>query len=501
MGEVTDALVLASKNPHEPPKIFVVGPQADVARYVAKLVRTFGMPESSFTSQPKDTSLATESFVQHLIDFYRDKKELLRYVVALKHDGQDKYLAKLVESCPTLTVYVVTEGGKEGLRQVFLDSDGNILEIELPSPKAEQSCFHGNVPADAMYGKALEYAKLLDTPLGFAYLSILAAACAHGIEDSDGVRATIFAEQLGKRGCGKSLSKNRSLELFFGPKWMDDERIVYQVIASDIGLYLSLGQEGKPRLLAQDEFRATLAKGNIDKSALMYVLSDLFNSDKAGNRVKKDSQDVNARLSILGCIAMASPAEFPVVHGYQSAQGFCDRCFIGVHPELNGWRSSWTWQVPPIDFKPSRPRFELWVEQEVNLWADAKPESRNLRMRELAMRLILITSAINEDVFITKECVAAALKFMEWQEKVRLVYRAAEAIRLDEQFVIEVERAFKESNWVMDFRAAIRSNNWSRTFAGRVSALKADLVKQGMMTRIKVPGSKKEMYCWNGKRT
>lgn len=98
-------------------------------------------------------------------------------------------------------------------------------------------------------------------------------------------------------------------------------------------------------------------------------------------------------------------------------------------------RSFHLWSVVPICEVPTAtgPKPEVfnnlkpvripeWVWDAKDGWAEQRPESRR-RLTEHFLRVALVTAALNGDREINKQRFEAALRFMEWQERIREIYR------------------------------------------------------------------------------
>ena len=112
---------------------------------------------------------------------------------------------------------------------------------------------------------------------------------------------------------------------------------------------------------------------------------------------------------------------------------------------------------------------------------------------ELALRIALITASANQDRGVTREGMAAAIEFCEWQEAVRLKYRPSEADDRDGKCQEAVIRALEP--WRDDFqswRQLCLRNNLYRHTAARLQRIYKAMVGEGMIEEerlIKEDGS------------
>ena len=419
-------------------------------------------------------SLANGSQAQKLIEEC-SKDDGPSIVVALFQTWNETYLPAFIEACPNITFYALHMSGYGALGKVKFE--------KRTKEKSGQSI--PNVPCDSMYGKAYEYAKSIDCPMGFAYPSVLAAACGFGIQASGGVRPTLYVVNIGDVGEGKSVAAKRAAQLFFGPDSEDpeqvaqDERMKLGVPASDRGLHnMLLDAKGQPRVLVQDEIRNMMGKGSIEGSTLMSLFCELWNSNRSGVADKNKAMEANVKLSLVGNLKTKNPAEFPEVFDYSSAHGFYDRCLFGIEPS-NAWR----WRpvaAKKLDFNPTSPSMSSDVYEAVHEWQE-KAEGRR-RLGELALRVAYVSSAVNRDDHVSQKSLFAALRFLEWQERIRSYFQPAEGADRTSQLVAEAVKEFKrlpgmEGNW----RELCRDNNWFRKFGAVLKSTKKMLEDEGVL--------------------
>lgn len=405
-------------------------------------------------------------------------------LVTLFQELHEQYLEMVLEECPNLTVYALGDLDPENLTSVRFEKRlKNQIVQSIP-----------NIGEDSMFGDAYLLSKSLQTPLGFSYISVLAAACAFGIELNGSIRPTLYSALLGDVGTGKSVAKNRAGQLFFGANPIDPDQVALheqwlpRVPASDRGLYNILSRiEGKPACLAIDELRNMMGKGSIEGSTLMSVFCELWNADNAGVADKKGAVDVTVRLSMIGCLKVKNPAEFCSVFDYASAHGFYDRTVFAIETKQFDW-TPWEY-ARKIEFQPSKPIVPAEVYWRVNQWKKEQPGRG--RLGEIVLRIAYITSAINRDEKITEKALYAAMKFGEWQEQIRKYFQPAAGEDKMDQLVALVEKAFLsqpggEGRW----RAISREQHWHRNYGRVLEPTKKMLISQGML----IPSRAKGVY-------
>lgn len=410
----------------------------------------------------------------------------IKTLVLLYQDGLCDYLPELVNvRFPELTVYAVQEWldspeplPEEAMQKTYFGEDGKELPtgVDLDAEPLKEEGGIPAIPMDAMYGKAYELARSLETSFGLAYPAVLASACGFGIPANSTIRPTLYVGLLGDVGDGKSVTRDRAIELFFGPEDARDARWIYKVPASDQGLYKILDAEGKTRLIDQDEMRNLLLKGAIENSSLVSVLCQLFNMNFAGGADKKTSYSINVKLSLLGCLKIANPAEFPSVFGFATAHGLYDRCIFGVQPDGDFRYKPWT--RPDFDFKPSTPSVSADVFEEVNAWGDKKDK----RLRELILRVAYVTAAINGDDYVSSKALFAARRFIEWQKQLRIFYQPAKGANEHQECVEAIEDAFgKAPGMCGNWRQMSIDGHWYRRFPRVLPSVKKLLESQGVL--------------------
>ena len=269
----------------------------------------------------------------------------------------------------------------------------------------------------ALYGRAGEIARNTRLPLGWSYPGVLAVASALDIRDKDGyVRSNIYCALIAAPGMAKTAVQEAIERSIFLPLG----RATYTTPASDRGLSKMIGKDGSTVLLMEDEFRAVLGKCQVPNSTLPQMICKLWSKDQAGVADKKGADACIGKFCIFGNLACDDPADFSKVFGNSTVTGMYDRFIFGYDSTPVKYR--------PQDIKPvvmvgeMVVRIPAWVWEAKDRWGDAVP-NRNRRLTEHALRIALVTAAINGDREITAPCLAAALRFVEWQERLRSVFK------------------------------------------------------------------------------
>jgi hypothetical protein len=405
-------------------------------------------------------------------------------------ETKEEPVALLFEEVPNLTVHHLREfsyTGK-GITKRPIASNGEVLPdgVDLLAESFYEQGGIPEIPADALYGKAADISRQLETPLGFAYPAVLTAACGAGIEASGTIRPTLYTSLLGSVGSGKSVTQTRVIELFLPDKGFDgedgdirDPRNLQGTAASDQGLYRMLTEaKGNPRLISQDEGRNLLTKAGIEGSSLAPVLCQLFNQNYAGGADKKSEYSICVKLSMLLCVKVDNPSEFPEVFGFASAHGLYDRSLFGVHPADDFKFKPWT--KPQFSFSPSTPSVSHDVFDRVNAWGDRTDR----RLRELALRVAYVSCAINGDDHVTDESITAALAFMVWQKRLRIFYQTAKGANEHQDCVETILDAFRSSPGKCGkWRDMARVGHWHRKFPRTLLSVQKMLEMQGVLVK------------------
>jgi hypothetical protein len=289
-----------------------------------------------------------------------------------------------------------------------------------------------------LYGRLGEIAKsLLPLPLGFTFPCLLARAAAiPGVKDQDGwIRPNHYVALLGPVGWGKTGCMDMAKRAIFLP----EDAYTITTPSSDRGLIKMLQREGKPFLLIEDEFTAVLNKCAIQNSALPSLINKLWNNTKAGASDKKGNEDADAVFSILGNVKCESPAEFATLFGVKTVSGMSDRFVFGWSKDYIDFQPKY---IPTTIIEPKPVRVPAWVWEAKSAWAAGDPTKR--RMTEIVLRCALVMAAVNGDSEITKECFEAALRFGEWQLRIRDKYRAGLSMNQGAEALAAVYAAIEE---------------------------------------------------------
>jgi|HubBroStandDraft_6_1064221.scaffolds.fasta_scaffold00329_14 hypothetical protein len=341
----------------------------------------------------------------------------------------------------------------------------------------------GEMAETAMYGWLGDFAKTLDSPMSAAYPTVLCIAAGYGVANVGRLRSNLYGNIIGRKNSGKTRVIERALESWHAPS---DQQIVRRYPGSEVGLIQLLGGKKhkdmeendfvpKPYLLAQDEMRITFNKMDIQGSSLPNMLNEMFYRDDFGTASKQGNWVCCARLSVIGGLTADGPDQFAEIYGAATTQGTHDRTIFGIMPD--NWDFDDMWE-PQADLYRRAGTTELTKEsyETVKQWRGENVERR--RLGEIALRIAVITASLNHDATVTPECLAAALEFAEWQEKVRQWYAPSETDDLDGKAEQAIIRALgQETGWV-EWRELCQKRNLHRAAK---SAVRLNRVKKALI--------------------
>ena len=346
------------------------------------------------------------------------------------------------------------------------------------------------IPNDAMYGKAAEMARASRTPLGFAYPVVLAAACGSGIDTTSDIRPALYVAPIGDVHTGKSVARERLTNLFrhHHLQIADESYVIEKTPGSDRGLYTIFAETAKrpghSYLLSLDEMRNMMLKGSIENASLISVLCELWSKNFSGGADKKGSHEINLKLSIVGCLKAANPEEFSEVFNHHTAAGLWDRFVFGFSPKSEEWHyTSLTKAIPTVD-RFSEPTVSPDIEETVHQWINAGKDRD--RLGEIAARVAYISAAINGDTYLCDAALQAALRFVEWQEKIRELYRPAKGSNEWQECMNAVLDAFEKApGKALHWRQTATKKHWYRSFPRALSGVKRTLERDGVIVESK----------------
>ena len=350
------------------------------------------------------------------------------------------------------------------------------------------------IPDSALYGVAGEIARSLDSPLNWAYPSVLTLFTSRPIPMTSVIRPTLYCDLVGPPEDGKSLSYKRamktlgmehSINIFRGVPGSDRglEEILAQPLPAEHKKGDPIIREMTRKCIVMDEALTLLSKMSIQGSglALSTALTHLWDEDEESGGVKKDPWTIFARISMLGALACKDRTDFSRTMGVTTLGGYFSRLLICPGP--NGWKYTQTWRPTLAIRHPSTVTISDDNIFEFEAWRDDPPEGvKRGRICEIAERIALISASLNHDKVLTPECIQAALRFAEWQEKVKRHYHASQALNPSAECMnalfddlAEAEDEEGTTHWIQ-WSDIARRKNWHRRFGNLVRRAKQDMI-------------------------
>ena len=123
-------------------------------------------------------------------------------------------------------------------------------------------------------------------------------------------------------------------------------------------------------------------------------------------------------------------------------------------------------------------------------WVNHDPKRR--RLGEIALRIALISCGINGDLEVTEESMAAALRFCEWQECLRLSFQPGMSENLEgkcTEAILHVVNQIPEGKQMKWFKLA-KKYNWYRKFGAAMCVrVRTALILGGVISYDKETGA------------
>lgn len=383
-------------------------------------------------------------------------------------------------------------------------------EVHLPVPSAIAIADpEGHSGLDfpgqsAMYGKLADIATNcpVPLPLGWLYPSILTYASTLDIEDRDHfVRSNMYCALLGDVGTGKTYCMKAAAASIYLPR---EGTVIKDAPGSHSGLMNQLPtDEPAPRILFIHELKTVLNACAIQGSNLPPMLCTFWEDDEDGGSTKKGRQIVYAKLSILGGLACKDGSEFAKMFGANTVHGLADRFLYGYYNghvrarPLRGFTQVHFDNLKPVSIPD-------WVWNAKDEWINEDAQRR--RLSEHALRVALVTAACNADAEVTAPCLEAAFRFVEWQLRLREVYKPGLAETKESECYEAIYSALKErrdyqrqnnvhhknaelisgveeSNlWMLlHFRDTVNSKSYYRKYAGLIDRVKKSMIDNGII--------------------
>jgi hypothetical protein len=372
------------------------------------------------------------------------------------------------------------------------------IDAVVNAPQAEGLAFDKR----ALYGRLGEMAKATGLPLGWMYPALLGMASALNIRAANNeVRSNMFVALIAPVGMAKTVVLDAADKSIFLP----EQTKLYTTPASDRGLVKLVGDDGNTVMLIEDEFRSVLSKCQVPNSNLAQVICKLWSKDKGGVADKKGVDRCIGKLCMVGNLPADDGADFSKVFGSSTVTGMYDRFLYGYDTTVVKYR--------PLDIKTQFftdemvVRIPAWVWDAKDRWGGDNMGRR--RLTEHALRVALVTAAVNGDKEITAPCLAAAFRFVEWQERLRAKFRPGLAETKEAECLEAVYHALLEQHqkqkaagtfpkgadligrdgkslWqCLNYTDVVKARNLYRKYGSMVTRIKNVMVEDGILERIK----------------
>ena len=412
----------------------------------------------------------------------------------------------------------------EELQTVF-DTSKEISQIaqktsELDTTVPESQDDPLKLPETALYGVLGVMAKEMHVPLGLAYPALLTCYSVLPVYDEmDGTRINLFTVLIACSGGGKEVATNRAIQILKLEKNLD---YVKASPGSDRGLGELLGDQpggkGEPRipgprkmLLVTEETEEMIKKGSIDGSALFQTFQTLWDSNDKVFVAKHDKQAVNCRLSWIGGVPVDAdnPEEFADLFSKVTSHGFISRLLKGYSGVRFNYKK---WECPDIligkkhlkvtkknAFVVNDAGETCTGEENISMtdgWNPAPkvngltPQAQNMynaweskqdttgRLKYHLMKVALLTASANGDEYVTPEGMVAAMRFLEWQARLDVMFAIGHAMNTPDAKATErilstlqpraTEIHIKGGDEYIAWRRISHDHKWASTFGSTV---------------------------------
>jgi hypothetical protein len=396
-------------------------------------------------------------------DFYDPKRTLYRFPVEVEEDDWNWMQAD--DGSEQNIAAPEREVVAQVLNEVEAATKATIEAVQ-PSEPVDLT-----MPEDAMYGKLGDAARALGTPFGHAYPAVLVVFSSIPTMDyMCGTRIGIYAAIIAPVGAGKNTSLDRATKFFAlerGRDW------AITTASSDRGLMQKIGSKttgkGAKRetvqgpnklLLRTPEMSATLKKAAIESSTLSDMLCEVWDSGLWECSDKLGTQECDCRLSWAGGVPVSEedPDSFSALFSKFTSYGLMSRMILGYSPVRFIYRDEIDdhWAPPPVGIGeinlnpieafvealdnsvvgPEVMRWEPEAQRMLHEWK--RPLDLDGRIKYNLKKIALLSASANREESVSAKCLAAAIKFMDWQLKLRALFRPSEAIGTPESTLAEI---------------------------------------------------------------
>jgi hypothetical protein len=261
--------------------------------------------------------------------------------------------------------------------------------------------------------------------------------------------------------------------------------------------------------LVNGEMTDMLKKTSIDNSVLASKMCNLWDDNEDIKPTKEGFITINCRVSWLGGIPadIERPERFSELFGSESNYGLYPRFIFGYSGVAFNYRH---WE-PPAHFGEAVLTLEDEVKElarqsngGVTVVRSIHPDAQTLydnwnpavhslgRLRQNLIKVALLTASANGDAELNADCMAKAILFMEWQRRIREVFKPsdAEAGNKEAMFTNVLLPALEQKGATREFiswRRISLDRKWDRKIdAGLQYRTVENLIKLGRLIQEEV---------------
>ena len=388
-----------------------------------------------------------------------------------------------------------------------------------PAPKVDPDYLV--FPEECMYGQLGEWSRQIKMPLGLGYPALIGCFSMKPNPDRMcGTRINTYIALIAKPEGGKNQTIERAIA-------MTDIRSNLDYMKASPGGDAQLaallgdkwcGKKGSkdrvpgPRKmgLINGEMTDMLKKTSIDNSVLASKMCNLWDDNEDIKPTKEGFITINCRVSWLGGIPadVERPERFAELFSSESNYGLYPRFIFGCSGVAFNYRH---WERPSqvgesvITLDDAVNEYAKQHNGGVTIVSSIHPDAQAMydgwnpavpsigRLRQNLMKVALLTASVNGDEEVNADCMSKAILFMEWQLKIREVFKPSEAEAGNKEAVftnlllpaLEQKGALKE---FVSWRRIALDRKWDKKIdAGLQYRTVENLIKLGRLIQQEVP--------------
>jgi hypothetical protein len=286
-------------------------------------------------------------------------------------------------------------------------------------------------------------------------------------------RCNLNVAVLGKSGNGKGFVWGRMCEAVYNTTHYTHPNITTinyssgEAIISEYPRYIKVkGDDGKDEITETaltyvtnyiDEGKVLFGKAKAEGSSLLEYICSMFYMDSITSRRKGEKETSNVRMSSFLCLPIKSFEQFQEYFGEHISEGLMTRTIFCNLPIMLLPDDTWSRDHADLP-EPLNLTKELYVSltrenMEWSNWykrwyAVNRPNIDTARISDIAVRVAVITAAINGESTVSWECWTAACAFVDWQITLKQELVPSEALTIGakcaERIIATMRRMSKE---------------------------------------------------------